>query len=44
MNVYEVLEKNSVYIVLAIVSISWFVIFGFLWKLDKKVKKIEQEK
>ena len=44
MNVYDTLEKNSVYIVLTLVFVCWIIIFSFLWKLDKKVKKLEQEK
>jgi CcmD family protein len=41
MNLYDFLETNSLYIVLLIVLVIWIGIFGYLWKLDKKVKKLE---
>lgn len=37
------LEQNSIYIVLIIVLIVWLGIFGFMYKIDRKVKKIEEK-
>ncbi len=39
---YEFLEKNSLYIVMIIVLLVWIGIFSFAFKLDKKVKKLEE--
>ncbi|MCX8057150.1 MAG: CcmD family protein [Ignavibacteria bacterium] len=39
---YNFLEKNSLYIVLIIVLLVWIGIFSFAYKLDKKVKKLEE--
>lgn len=33
---------NSRYLVMLIVLIIWIGIFFYLWKLDKKVKKLEE--
>lgn len=41
---YDFLENNSIYIVMLIVMIIWIGIFGYVWALDKKVKKLEQNK
>lgn len=37
------LEQNSIYIVLIIVLIIWLGIFCFMYKIDRKVKKIEEK-
>lgn len=37
------LEQNSIYIVLIIVLIVWFGVFSFMYKIDRKVKKIEEK-
>jgi CcmD family protein len=37
------LEKNSIYIVLAIVLVVWVGIFLFLLNTDKRLKAIEKE-
>jgi len=41
---YDFLESNSMYIVMLIVLIIWIGIFGYIWGLDRKVKKLEQNK
>ena len=40
-SLYDFLETNSMYIVMLIVLIIWIGIFGYMWRLDKKVKKLE---
>jgi CcmD family protein len=40
---YEFLEKNSIYLVLVIALIVWLSVFGYLLRLDMKLKKIEDE-
>jgi CcmD family protein len=40
---YEFLEKNSIYLVLIIALIVWLSVFGYLLRLDMKLKKIEDE-
>ncbi len=42
-SLYDFLETNSMYIVMFIVLIIWAGIFGYIWRLDKKVKKLEQD-
>ncbi|MBU1298926.1 MAG: CcmD family protein [Bacteroidetes bacterium] len=39
----EFLYQNSLYIVLFIVLICWFGIYGYLFSLDKKVTKLENK-
>jgi CcmD family protein len=39
----EFLAYNSIYIVLAIVLICWFGIFGYLVVLEKKIKNLEEK-
>ncbi|GJQ62807.1 MAG: hypothetical protein SCALA702_18600 [Melioribacteraceae bacterium] len=39
----EFLENNSIYIVMFIVLVVWFGIFGYLYTTDKRLKKIEEE-
>jgi CcmD family protein len=41
-SLYDFLNQNSLYIVMLIVLLVWIGIFLFLYKLDKKVKKIEE--
>lgn len=43
-SLYDFLETNSMYVVMLIVLIIWIGIFGYMWRLDKKVKKLEKEK
>ncbi|CUS97033.1 CcmD family protein [Candidatus Chrysopegis kryptomonas] len=43
MSVYEFLEKNSIYLVLIIALIVWLSVFGYLLRIDSKLKKIENE-
>ena len=38
----EFLSQNSLYIVLFIVLICWFGIYGYLFSLDKKLTKLEK--
>jgi len=40
---FEFLEQNSIYIVLAITLIIWTGIFLFLLNTDKRLKEIEKE-
>ena len=40
---YSFLENNAIYIVMIIVLIVWVGIFLYLFGLDKKLKKIEEE-
>jgi CcmD family protein len=42
-SLYDFLETNSMYVVLLIVMIIWIGIFGYLWGMDKKIKKLEQK-
>ena len=42
MSLYEFLDKHSIYIVLIIALIIWFGVFGYLLKLNSKLKKIEK--
>lgn len=39
---YNFLDQNSLYIVMIIVLLVWLGIFTFTYKLDKKVKKLEE--
>ncbi|HMQ69262.1 MAG TPA: CcmD family protein [Ignavibacteria bacterium] len=43
-SLYDFLETNSMYVVMLIVLIIWIGIFGYMWRLDGKVKKLEKEK
>lgn len=43
-SLYDFLEANSMYVVMLIVLIIWVGIFGYMWNLEKKVKKLEKEK
>lgn len=40
-SLYDFLETNSMYVVMLIVLIIWIGIFGYMWRLDNKVKKLE---
>lgn len=40
-SIYDFLETNSMYVVLFIVLIIWIGIFGYLWSMDKRIKKLE---
>lgn len=42
-SIYSFLETNSIYIVMLIVMIIWIGIFGYMWRLDKRIKKIEDK-
>lgn len=42
-NLYDFLETNSMYVVLLIVLIIWIGIYGYIWKIDKKLTKLEKE-
>lgn len=41
---YDFLEKNAMYIVLLIALIIWFGLYFYIFRLDKRVKKLEREK
>lgn len=40
-SLYDFLETNSMYVVLLIVLIIWTGIFGYIWSMDKRIKKLE---
>jgi CcmD family protein len=42
-SLYDFLETNAMYVVMLIVLIIWIGIFGYLWRLDKKVKRLESK-
>jgi CcmD family protein len=42
-SILNFLEKNSYYVVLIITLIIWLGILLYLFRLDRKVKKLEQE-
>jgi CcmD family protein len=39
---YDFLSQNELYIVLIIVLICWLGLFLYLFRLDKKIKKLEK--
>ncbi|MCX6163737.1 MAG: CcmD family protein [Ignavibacteriae bacterium] len=41
---YDFLEKNAMYIVLLIALIIWIGLFFYMFRLDKRIKKLEKEK
>ena len=41
-SIVKFLLDNSRVLVMIVVLIIWFGIFAYLWKLDKKVKKLEE--
>ncbi len=41
-SIAKFLHDNSLVLVMIVVLIIWFGIFSYLWKLDKKVKKLEE--
>jgi CcmD family protein len=42
-DMYEFLSDHALYIVLLIVLICWTGIFGYLWRLDRKVSQLEDK-
>ena len=40
----ELLTNNPLYVVLTIVLIIWFAIYFYLYRLDNRMKKIEQQR
>jgi CcmD family protein len=38
---YEFLEQNSIYVVMLIVLMIWAGVFGYLFRIDRKVKELE---
>ncbi|MBV6479160.1 MAG: hypothetical protein HGGPFJEG_01921 [Ignavibacteria bacterium] len=42
-SLYDFLETNSMYVVLFIVLIIWIGIFGYMWKIDRKLNKLEED-
>ena len=38
---YDFLEQNAIYVVLTIVLIIWAGLFGYLLRIDRKVKQLE---
>jgi len=41
---YDFLEKNAMYIVLLIALIIWIGLFFYMFRLDKRIEKLEKEK
>jgi CcmD family protein len=41
---YSFLEKNSYYVVLIITLLIWLGMFFYLFRIDKKIQKIENQK
>jgi CcmD family protein len=39
----QFLSQNAIYIVMIIVLIVWAGIFGYMFSLDKRIKKVETE-
>ncbi|HMN24936.1 MAG: CcmD family protein [Ignavibacteriaceae bacterium] len=39
----QFLSQNAIYVVMIIVLIVWVGIFGYLFSLDKRIKKVEKE-
>jgi len=42
-SIYEFLNKQSLYVVLLIALIIWIGLFTYIFKIDKKLKKLESE-
>lgn len=40
---YDFLERNAMYIVLLIALIIWIGLFFYMFRLDKRIKKLENE-
>ncbi|MGA7721961.1 MAG: CcmD family protein [Ignavibacteriaceae bacterium] len=40
---YQMLDKNAIYIVMIIVLIVWTGIFLYLYNLDKRIRNVEKE-
>lgn len=40
---YQLLDKNAIYIVMIIVLIVWVGIFLYLYNLDKRLRNVEKE-
>ena len=40
---YDFLSQNALYVVLLIVLICWIGIFSYLWKLDRKITRLEDQ-
>ena len=36
-------QQNQMYVVLVVVLLIWAGIVGYLWRIDRKVQKIEQK-
>jgi CcmD family protein len=39
----ELLDKHSIYIVLIIALIIWIGLFAYIFKVDKKIKNLEEK-
>lgn len=39
----QFLSQNAIYIVMIIVLIVWAGVFGYMFSLDKRIKKVEKE-
>lgn len=38
---YEFLEQNSIYVVMLIVVMIWAGVFGYLFRIDRKIRELE---
>jgi CcmD family protein len=40
---YDFLEQNAMYLVLIIALVIWAGLFGYIFKIDRNIKKMERE-
>jgi len=43
-SLYNFLEQNSLYVVLIITLLIWIGIFSYIYKIDRKITRLEKEK
>ncbi len=41
-SLYEFLDQHDIYIVLVIVLVIWLLLYFYLFRIDKKITKIEE--
>jgi len=41
-SLYDFLDKHDIYIVLVVVLVIWLLLYFYLFRLDKKISKIEE--
>jgi len=42
-SIYNFLEQSSMYVVLIITLLIWIGLFSYIFKIDKKISKLEKE-